>query len=84
MIIAYILLGVMCLVLVAVIVRTILVVIYFKRGHNPYTRICKKCGSHQVMFQSNIEGCEDDTWWETMNPIGSDPKCLCNLFAEYR
>lgn len=36
----------------------------FKAGHNPYARICKKCGAHQNLYQSNIEGCDHHTWWE--------------------
>ena len=55
----------------------------FKKGHNPYHRICKTCGAHQVMYQSNIEGMEDHVWWEEVYPIGNNLKCNCHKFAEY-
>ena len=53
----------------------------FKRSHNPYYRICKKCGSHQSMYQSNIEGCENDVWWERVYPLGNDEKCQCHSYT---
>jgi hypothetical protein len=55
----------------------------FKRGHNPYSRICKTCGAHQTQYQSNIEGMEDHVWWEEVYPLGNNPKCPCHKFAEY-
>lgn len=51
---------------------------------NPYRRYCKKCGACQIMYQSNIEGWEDDIWWEEVYPIGDNPKCKCHDYSEYR
>lgn len=33
----------------------------FKPGHNPYARICRKCGAHQHQHRSNVEGFEHHT-----------------------
>ena len=52
--------------------------------YNPYRRYCKKCNSHQVMYSSNIEGQENDHWWEEVYPIGNNEKCKCHSFSEYR
>lgn len=56
----------------------------FKQGRNPYKRICRKCGAHQDLYQSNIEGCEHAMWWEEVYPIGNNPKCKCHSYASYR
>lgn len=64
--------------------RSIMIAIIFKRGHNPYNRICKRCGAHQDMYQSNIEGNESDFWWEEVYPIGNNPNCKCHKYASYR
>ena len=64
--------------------RAIRQAILFKAGHNPYARICKKCGSHQNMYRSNIEGMESDVWWEEVYPIGNNPKCECHKYSQYR
>ncbi|MES2428295.1 MAG: hypothetical protein V4560_15045 [Bacteroidota bacterium] len=56
---------------------------YFKSGRNPYIRICKKCGSHQNQYRSNIEGQETHTWWEEVYPVGNNEKCKCHSFSEY-
>lgn len=54
----------------------------FKPGHNPYARICRKCGAHQHQHRSNVEGFEHHTWWEEMYPIGNDPNCKCHSYAD--
>lgn len=56
----------------------------FKEGHNPFARICKKCGAHQNQYRSNIEGHENQTWWASVYPIGDDPDCRCHSYAEDR
>ena len=55
----------------------------FKKGRNPYHRICRKCGAHQNMYQSNIEGLESHYWWEDVYPIGNNENCLCHKFTDY-
>jgi len=55
----------------------------FKKGHTPYSRICKKCNSHQIMYSSNIEGEENIHWWQEVYPIGNNEKCKCHSYAEY-
>lgn len=52
----------------------------FKRGHNPFARICRKCGAHQHQYHSNIQG-SHDVWWEEVYPIGNDPNCSCHKYA---
>lgn len=54
----------------------------FRGGRNPYHRICKKCGSHQNMYKSNIEG-NNSTWWEDVYPIGNDENCKCHSYSDY-
>lgn len=54
----------------------------FKRGRNPYSRICKECGAQQDLYQSNIEGWKKRTWWVEMYPIGNNPNCKCHSYAE--
>ncbi len=56
--------------------------VLFKCGHNPYARICKRCGAHQNMYQSNIED-DNSTWWEDVYPIGNNEKCKCHSFTDY-
>lgn len=53
----------------------------FKATDNPYKRECKKCGAHQDMYQSNVEGLEHKTWWEEVYPIGNNPNCECHKYA---
>lgn len=48
-------------------------------GRNPFHRICKNCGAHQVVFKSRF-----GSWWEEVYPIGNDPDCKCHADAEYR
>jgi len=50
----------------------------YKAGNNPYHRICKKCGSHQMMYESCF-----GTWWEEAHS-GDDPTCPCHRDAETR
>ena len=57
--------------------------ILFKQGHNPYCRICRRCGAHQVQYGSNIIGNEHITWWQEVYPIGNNPKCKCHNYSEY-
>jgi len=64
-------------------IRQIKIMLLFKQGHNPFNRICKKCGSHQVQYQSNIEGQSHVTWWQEVYPIGNNEKCQCHKYAEY-
>lgn len=54
----------------------------FKIGHNPYKRICKKCGAVQDNYRSNVEG-DDSVWWEVVY-AGNDENCDCHRHAEYR
>lgn len=63
--------------------RSIRQSILFKLGRNPYRRVCKKCGSCQTMYSSNIEGLEEVSWWEEVYPIGDNPNCECHSYAEY-
>lgn len=56
----------------------------FKHGRNPFSRICKDCGAHQDQYRSNIEGCEHQTWWVEVYPIGNNPECKCHSYAEDR
>lgn len=51
----------------------------FKKGRNPYHRICKKCGAHQEQFHE-IERPQCN-WWEEVYPIGNDPKCKCHRYG---
>ena len=64
--------------------KTLLVHTLFRWGKNPFRRYCKKCGACQVMYGSNIQGCEHDTWWEEVYPIGDNPDCKCHKYATYR
>ena len=56
----------------------------FKQGRNPFNRICKKCGSHQDQYQSNIEGCSHQSWWSEVYPLGNNPDCKCHSYSEDR
>lgn len=56
--------------------------IIFMPGHNPYHRICKKCGAHQIQMQLNVTP-PAPTWWEEVYPIGNNPACECHKYAEY-
>ena len=56
----------------------------FKGGDNPFHRICTKCGSHQVMYRSNIQGHEHATWWEEIYPLGNNEKCWCHWYADHK
>ena len=51
----------------------------YKRGNNPFHRICKKCGAHQIMYESVF-----GTWWDEVYPVGNDPECKCHEDAEQR
>lgn len=51
----------------------------YKRGNNPYHRICKKCGAHQVVYESCF-----GTWWGEVYPIGNNPSCKCHKDVEDR
>lgn len=53
----------------------------FKRGHNPFARICRKCGAHQHQYETRVEGFRPTTWWEEVYPIGNDPNCSCHKYA---
>lgn len=50
----------------------------FKKGRNPYQRICKKCGSVQWQYESNIID-DNDTWWEDMDC--KSPECRCHRYT---
>lgn len=83
LIISYAFLAFIFLATVWAAIRQIKIMGLFKQGHNPFNRICKKCGAHQSQYQSNIEGCEHNTWWEEVYPIGNDENCQCHKYAEY-
>lgn len=51
----------------------------FKRGRNPYHRICKKCGAHQVYYTSIYTRY---SWWGEIYPIGNNENCECHKYAE--
>ncbi len=74
--------GLMAIFLILSLIKYILTKLQFKKGHNPFCRICKKCGAYQNMYESNVEGC-DLTWWEEVYPIGNDPNCKCHSYAEH-
>jgi hypothetical protein len=57
--------------------------LFYTDKNNPFRRKCKKCGSAQSMYKSNIEGC-NDVWWEEIYPIGNNPKCQCHKYSDYR
>lgn len=84
MIVVCIILTFCFLVVIHQIIRGIKALILFKKGHNPFSRICKKCGAHQHQYRSNIEGNEHETWWEEVYPIGNDEKCKCHKYSDYR
>lgn len=71
------------LVVILLVRRCIVIWRLFKGGHNPYTRICKKCDNVQNLFQSNIEGQEDNYWWEDVGDGGNDEKCPCHKYSHY-
>ncbi len=75
--------GLFAIVAIILFIRGIIEACTFKKGRNPYNRICKKCGSHQDMYQSNIEGNENHIWWEEVYPIGNDENCKCHKYAQY-
>lgn len=76
--------GIMVLASIYFIIRQIRIMFLFTVDkYNPYNRKCTKCGAHQVMYQSNIEGMEHWTWWEEVYPIGNNEKCKCHKYAEY-
>lgn len=56
----------------------------FKTGDNQFQRICKKCGAHQHQYRSNIEGCENQTWWSSVFPVGNDLDCKCHSYSQNR
>ena len=85
----YVLDGILWLLAIVFVGLTVLAIIYsikerrqFKRGHNPFTRICKSCGAHQDQYRSNVEGWEHHTWWVEMSPVGNDPNCKCHSYAD--
>lgn len=63
-------------------VKFIVSLFLFRSTINPYSRICKRCNSQHDMFQSNIEGNEDDMWWEVVR--GDNEKCICKSYSTYR
>jgi len=52
----------------------------FKKGHNPYNRVCNKCGAHQSVFSYNYRNAP--SWWEEVYPIGNNPKCKCHKYVK--
>lgn len=55
--------------------------VLFRKGNNPYQRICRKCGAHQHMYQSNVKGREHVTWWAEVYPVGDNEDCACHKYA---
>lgn len=75
--------SLLCLVALYFIYRGILAASLFKYDEtNPYRRHCTKCGAHQTMYSSNIEG-NNNWWWEECYPLGNNDKCKCHSFTEY-
>jgi len=84
MVVVYILLIILFLSIIYQAIKWIRSLLLFKKGHNPFHRICKKCGANQHQYRSNIEGNEHETWWEEVYPIGNDEKCKCHSYSQYR
>jgi hypothetical protein len=76
--------GIMVFISLLLIIRQIRITMLFKNGHNPYVRICRKCGATQNQYQTNYENDIDPLiWWEEVYPIGNDENCPCHKYAEY-
>lgn len=60
-------------------INKIIIKMRYKSGRNMFHRICKKCGAHQVVYESCF-----GSWWEEVYPIGNNPDCKCHGDAEYR
>lgn len=46
---------------------------------NPFHRVCKKCGAHQIMYESCF-----GQWWSDVYPLGNDSNCKCHNDTEDR
>jgi hypothetical protein len=68
-----------CFGVIYLIRKSIINMLRYKRGRNPYHRICRKCGAHQVVYESCF-----GTWWDEVYPIGNDPNCKCHKDTEQR
>ena len=60
-------------------VDRIIVSLRYKPGRNRFHRICKKCGAHQVVYESCL-----GVWWEEVYPLGNDPDCGCHKDVQAR
>lgn len=77
--IAWCMLVIVLFVLLFPIIAAVINAINYKPGRNPYHRICRKCGQHQIMYQSCF-----GSWWEEVYPLGNNPECRCHKDTERR
>jgi hypothetical protein len=68
--------------IISMIIAVVIIVkhhLQFKKGDNPFHRICRKCGAHQVEYDRF-----GVTQWEEIYPIGNDENCSCHSYAHNR
>lgn len=80
-IIAVLMFIIIGLIIIGCIIRAIQEWRRYNPGHNPCSRICKHCGSHQHMYSNPSTGAN---WWEEVYPIGNNPDCDCHYDTECR
>ena len=51
----------------------------YRPGRNRYHRICRKCGQHQIVYESCF-----GMWWDEVYPVGNDPECRCHRDTQHR
>lgn len=59
--------------------KGIFILLVFKKGHNPFTRICKKCDAVQQQMHMNYD--HENEWWQEVAP-GHDTNCKCRWVAD--